>query len=170
MRVKLNVQMSGTRDGVPWPAVGSVVEVPDSEGRDMVSSGLAKAVDDKDAPEPAFTVPDDVEEATERFIPETAVHEPAVPLESLPEEDRRPNMDAIGLADDGSIGHGPSNPPEALRVQPVSDEPVDMAAEAENGPLTTDTGPTRTRRASRTPRASSTGTGADTSAKSGDDK
>lgn len=155
MRVKLKVQLSGTRDGVPWPAVGTVVELPDDEARDMLTSGTAGPLDDKDTPEPVVMVPADVEEATEKFIPETARHEPSVPIESLPEDDRRPNMGAIGLADDGEIGHGPSNPPEALQSD-AGDEPVDMAAEAESGtrtrrvktppktgPVTTKTGPTK---------------------------
>lgn len=159
MKVKLRVQLSGTRDGVPWPAVGSVVELPDDEARDMLTSGTAEPVNRSDTPESVVTVPDDVEEATEKFVPETARHEPSVPIEALPEEDRRPNMDVIGLADDGEIGHGPENPPEALQ-HVAEDEPVDMAAEAESGvrtrasrsktppktsgPVTTKSGPTRT--------------------------
>jgi hypothetical protein len=158
MKVKLKVQLSGTRDGVPWPAVGSVVELPDDEARSMLVSGTASPLDSDDVPDAVVMVPADVKEATEKFVPETARHEPAVPVESLPEEDRRPNMDVIGLADDGEIGHGPTNPPDALRETP-SDEPVDMAAEAKagtrtktppktgaksSGPLTTKTGPART--------------------------
>jgi len=156
MRVKLKVQLSGTRDGVSWPAVGSVVELPEDEARDMITSGVAGPLDDKDAHEPVVKMPADVEEATERFIPETARHEPAVPIEALPDEDRRPDLSVIGLADDGEIGHGPANPPTALQAT-VEDEPVDMAAEAEgkprtarsktppksSGPVTTKTGPTK---------------------------
>lgn len=156
MKVRLKVQLSGTRDGVAWPAVGSVVDLPEDEARDMLTSGVASAVNSSDAPEPVVTVPDDVEEATEKFIPETARHEPAVPIEALPEEDRRPNMDAIGLSDDGEIGHGPTNPPTALQ-HVAEDEPVDMPAEAEgkprasrsktppakSAPLTTKTGPAK---------------------------
>jgi len=159
MRVKLKVQLSGTRDGVPWPAVGSVVELPDDEAQSMVYAGTADALSDSDRPENVVTMPDDVEEATEKLIPETARHEPAVGVENLPDEDRRPDLSVIGLADDGEIGHGPANPPEALQVTPA-DEPVDMAAEAESGepnrrtktpprttaksaPLTTKTGPTK---------------------------
>lgn len=156
MKVKLKVQLSGTRDGVSWPAVGSVVEVPDDEARDMITSGVAGPTDDRDAHEPVVKMPRDVEEATERFVPETARHEPAVPIEALPEEDRRPDLSVIGLADDGEIGHGPANPPTGLQ-HVAEDEPVDMAGEAEgksrasrsktppktSGPVTTKTGPTR---------------------------
>ncbi len=160
MKVRLNVQMSGTRDGVAWPAVGSVVELPEDEARDMLTSGTASAVNDSDQPEPVVTVPADVEKATEKFVPETARHEPAIPVEALPEEDRRPNMDVIGLSDEGEIGHGPTNPPTALQIAP-EDEPVDMVAESEgqprrtrsktppksvakSAPLTTKTGPAKT--------------------------
>ncbi len=163
MRVRLNVQLSGTRDGVPWPAVGSVVELPDDEARDMLTSGTARPVDGDDfEPERSVSVPADVDEATERFVPETARHEPAIPVESLPEDDRRPDMSVIGLADDGEIGHGPANPPESLLPVGDENEPVDMAAEASgessrpapaprrskkpptaSKPLTTKTGPVK---------------------------
>jgi hypothetical protein len=156
MKVKLKVQLSGTRDGVSWPAVGSVVELPDDEARDMLTSGVAGPLDDKDQNETAVVMPVSVEEATDKFIPDTARHEPAVGVENLPDEDRRPNLSVIGLADDGTIGHGPDNPPTALQAT-AEDEPVDMAAEADgkprtartktppkSGPVTTKTGPVRT--------------------------
>jgi hypothetical protein len=145
MRVRLAAQLSGTRDGVAWPPVGSVVDLPDDEAESMIYAGTAKALSDKDEPERAVSVPADVEKAAQKFIPDTAQHEPAVGVENLPQEDRRPNMDVIGLADDGSIGHGPANPPEALRAV-AGDETVDMPAEAEKGPLTTQTGPSRSRK------------------------
>ena len=50
MRVRLTAGITGTRDGVPWPARGSEVTLPDEEGRQMVSAGLAVEV--ADAPEP----------------------------------------------------------------------------------------------------------------------
>lgn len=159
-KVRLAVQMSGTRDGVAWPPVGSVVELPDDEADAMIQSGTGRAVNDSDQPETAVKVPEKVEDAQEAFIPETARHEPAVGEENLPEEDRRPNMDVIGLADDGSIGHGPANPPEALRAT-AAEEPVNMEEEAKG--LTTETGPVR--RVSRTRSTSSK-----TEPKSGDDK
>lgn len=151
MRVKLKAQISGTRDGVAWPPVGTVVELPEDEARQMIYAGTAGPLDDKDAAEPVVSMPDNVEEATEKFIPETARHEPAVGVENLPDEDRRPNMAAIGLGDDGEIAHGPSADDAA------DGEPVDMAAEAESGartarsktppkssgPVTTKTGPTK---------------------------
>lgn len=153
MKVKLKVQLSGTRDGVSWPPVGTVVELPEDEARDMLTSGVAGPLDENDRPESAVKMPDNVQEAVEKFVPETARHEPAVGVENLPDDDRRPNMDAIGLNDEGEIAHGPSGDEPAN-----DDEPVDMAAEAESGqprrtrtaptakkstPLTTKTGPTK---------------------------
>jgi len=147
-KVRLAVQMSGTRDGVAWPPVGSVVELPDDEADSMIMAGTGRAVDSSDEYESPVQVPENVEEAQEKFIPETARHEPAVGEENLPEEDRRPKMENIGLADDGSIGHGPANPPEALQAV-ASDEPVNMEEAAKTG-LTTQTGPVR--RVSKTTR------------------
>lgn len=151
MKVKLKVQLSGTRDGVAWPSMGSVVELPEDEARQMLYAGTAGPLDDKDNPETAVTMPSDVEEATDKFVPDTARHEPAGGVENLPDEDRRPDLSVIGLTDDGEIAHGP------VEETGSEDEPVDMAAEAtgkprtarsktpptRTGPVTTKTGPTK---------------------------
>lgn len=41
MRVRLLVEITGTRDGVPWPPLGGVVDLPDSEAADLIRGGLA---------------------------------------------------------------------------------------------------------------------------------
>ena len=43
--IKLKVNISGTRDGVEWPAAGCSVDLPDVEAAQMVAAGLASAVD-----------------------------------------------------------------------------------------------------------------------------
>lgn len=43
MLVELKTQISGTRDGVDWPAAGTVVDLP--EGADLVAAGLAVPAD-----------------------------------------------------------------------------------------------------------------------------
>ena len=43
MRVRLLVAISGTRDGVEWPARGGFIDLPDSEAADMIHAGLAAA-------------------------------------------------------------------------------------------------------------------------------
>ena len=45
VKVKLKVNISGTRDGVEWPAVGGAIDLPDDEAAQMVAAGLASAVD-----------------------------------------------------------------------------------------------------------------------------
>ena len=45
MKIKLKVTLSGTRDGVEWPAAGCSVDLPDDEAAQMVAAGLASAVD-----------------------------------------------------------------------------------------------------------------------------
>lgn len=122
MRVRVKQPISGMRDGVAWPSVGSVVELPDDEAREMLKSGSVGAVDESDTPEPVVKVPDDTNEAVEKFIPETARHEPSIGVENLPPEDRRPVMGNVGLTDDGEMSFGPTSLPTA------SDEPVDMVA------------------------------------------
>jgi hypothetical protein len=44
MKVKMTVQVSGTRNGVEWPAPGETVDVPDDEAAGLVLAGLAETV------------------------------------------------------------------------------------------------------------------------------
>lgn len=48
MKIQMKVQVSGTRNtpdgGTAWPPVGGEIEVPDEEGRDLVTSGMAVEV------------------------------------------------------------------------------------------------------------------------------
>lgn len=44
MRVKMNVAVSGDRDGEPWPPIGGELKVSDSEGRDLCAAGIAEPV------------------------------------------------------------------------------------------------------------------------------
>ncbi len=46
MRVCMRVQIGGFRNGVEWPPVGGVIDVPDHEGRDLVANGYARQVGD----------------------------------------------------------------------------------------------------------------------------
>lgn len=44
MQVRMRVQISGTRDGVDWPAPGESIKVGDGEGRDLCAAGLAEPI------------------------------------------------------------------------------------------------------------------------------
>lgn len=44
MRVRLLVEVSGTRNGQPWPARGNEVDLPDEEARSMISALMAVPV------------------------------------------------------------------------------------------------------------------------------
>lgn len=41
MRVRMTSQISGTRDGQPWPAPGQEIDLPDSEAQALISGGTA---------------------------------------------------------------------------------------------------------------------------------
>lgn len=43
MLIKMTANITGTRDGVDWPAVGGTLDVPDSEAADLIAAGLAEA-------------------------------------------------------------------------------------------------------------------------------
>lgn len=44
MKVKLTVQISGTRDGEPWPAPGASMDLPADEAVALINNGMAQAV------------------------------------------------------------------------------------------------------------------------------
>jgi len=44
MKVVMAVRISGTRNGVDWPARGEEVDLPGAEAVDMLNAGLARAV------------------------------------------------------------------------------------------------------------------------------
>lgn len=75
MKVRLAVDISGTRDGVPWPPKGSVIDLPSDEAKSMLHAGTAKSPDED---EPADEEP--------------------VPADDSP-EDRRSDVDAVMSGD-----------------------------------------------------------------------
>lgn len=44
MRIRMRVDVSGTRNGRRWPRRGQVAEVPDAEGAKLCAVGLAEPV------------------------------------------------------------------------------------------------------------------------------
>ena len=68
MRVRMRDQISGTRNGEPWPPPGSEIDLPDAEAVKYCANGLATPVADKDgkvekavADEPVETRDSDLE-------------------------------------------------------------------------------------------------------------
>jgi hypothetical protein len=57
MRVRLLVDISGSRNGEPWPQRGEVVDLPDAEAVDMLNAGLAEAVPEVETVEVATAKP-----------------------------------------------------------------------------------------------------------------
>lgn len=50
MRVQMEVFISGTRNGEPWPEVGQTVDLPADEAQDLIGNGYASPVGAKAAP------------------------------------------------------------------------------------------------------------------------
>jgi hypothetical protein len=46
MRVRMKVDITGTRNGEPWPAREETIDLPDEEARDLCASGMAEPVPD----------------------------------------------------------------------------------------------------------------------------
>ena len=47
MKIRLKTEITGLRNGVPWPAVGETTELPDNEAAGMCAAGLAEPVAEK---------------------------------------------------------------------------------------------------------------------------
>jgi len=47
VKVTMKVDVTGTRDGQPWPARGETLDVPDDEARELIHAGIADPVVDK---------------------------------------------------------------------------------------------------------------------------
>lgn len=50
MLITMTAQITGTRNGVEWPAIGAAFEVPDLEAADLIAAGLAEAAAQQPAP------------------------------------------------------------------------------------------------------------------------
>ena len=55
--VKLNVTITGTRNGLDWPPRGGVITLPVSEAFDMIFAGMAEMVDSEPVAETASVEP-----------------------------------------------------------------------------------------------------------------
>lgn len=51
MKVRMKEQLTGSRNGKPWPAPGETIEVFDSEAVDLINSRVAEAVTEQPKPE-----------------------------------------------------------------------------------------------------------------------
>jgi hypothetical protein len=60
VRVKMKVDMSGTREGVPWPQRGTVIDLPDTEAQQYIDADMAVPAG-KEPAETATMPADDVE-------------------------------------------------------------------------------------------------------------
>lgn len=61
--VQMRIQVSGTRDGVDWPAPGELLEVDDAEAADLIRAGIAA---EPETVEETASVDDEPETATAR--------------------------------------------------------------------------------------------------------
>lgn len=64
MRVRMKVDVSGSRDGQDWPPRGGVIEVPEQEGAELCRSGMAEPVAEPLREERAVAPEPEVREST----------------------------------------------------------------------------------------------------------
>lgn len=73
MRIRMNVSMSGTRNGEDWPPAGETVDLPTGEAQHLVASGVASAVGDEVE---TATAPDTAETRESTSTRKTAAKKP----------------------------------------------------------------------------------------------
>lgn len=59
MKVRMNIHITGSRNGLRWPPAGGEVELPVGEANDLIAQGFAEVVETKKAaskPEPEKAV------------------------------------------------------------------------------------------------------------------
>lgn len=49
MKIKMTAQLTGTRNGVAWPAPGETVDLPSGEAVKLCEAGLAEPVESRKA-------------------------------------------------------------------------------------------------------------------------
>lgn len=79
MKVRMIAQISGTRDGIDWPAPGGTVDVPKDEALELIRGGLATTHDDREVVEQAVPAEGDVQRRVQTVKKVGAV-KPAVNL------------------------------------------------------------------------------------------
>lgn len=57
MKVRMLVDISGTRDGQEWPGRGGTIDVPDYEAQDLIANKFAELVADEPVIETATVAP-----------------------------------------------------------------------------------------------------------------
>lgn len=72
MKVRMKVEISGTRNGEYWPKPGETMDLPDAEALDYIANGICEA-DTTPAPAPV------TETAAVEPVTETAARKPGRP-------------------------------------------------------------------------------------------
>lgn len=100
MLVRMKTQIGGYRNGVEWPAAGTVVEIVDHEGADLIAAGLAE-----EAPEDAtaeFVAPDSFADPAGG-----AVYQPAQATPDGPVAETEPNKGPADATKRGKPARAP---------------------------------------------------------------
>lgn len=64
MKVRMKVEVSGHRNGRPWPRRGEVIDLPDEEAAGLCSSGMAEPAGEEGGEDVERAVPPPAEKTT----------------------------------------------------------------------------------------------------------
>lgn len=82
MRVKMHHQISGTRNGQPWPARGEDVDLPDGEAQALIAQGAATAATPTSTAAAEADGDIDIDKATKaQLIAFAAVEDPPIEVD-----------------------------------------------------------------------------------------
>lgn len=81
MKIRMKIQMSGTRNGQRWPKAGETADIPTGEATHLVASGIAEQVTDEQVTEPQ---PEPEAEAVTEPVTEQETATPPAPEATEP--------------------------------------------------------------------------------------
>lgn len=136
MRVRMKIDVSGSRDGQPWPKRGETLDLPDDEGAKLCAAGMAEPVGDVSA---------DVEKAIPAPAQERQVTDGPVGDAALPKDGGRDPV-VQGQKDQAALSASPENTDVAARTADGTEVHPD-AEKAEAEKSATEAKPRRTPRA-----------------------
>ena len=106
MKIRMKADVSGSRNGQPWPARGETLELPDDEAANLCANGMAEPVGDVDH---------DVERAIPAPAHERQVTDGPVGDAALPDDAGR-DLVVQGQKDKAVLSASPENTDVAART------------------------------------------------------
>lgn len=128
MRVRIKSDVTGSRDGVPWPSPGEEIDLPDGEAASLCQTGAAVPVSGRGADIETAVVLDPATESRVKYATTTR--------ERASRSKRAHEPTNLGVADDEQPVEGDNGPrlPEVNAAESAKVEDPARPTQSEDGP------------------------------------